>query len=73
MIQIMRFWDAPEDLRKLSDHGGDEEDIIMAPESEQGYFDSVVERVDQWSWGDGTVHKIELDGVPMLVYITAHA
>lgn len=70
MIQVWRYWDAPEALRALSDHGGDEDWIVVVPAT----LDDLV----RWSrW----IAQIDTGGEPQrversngtVVYIGAHA
>ncbi len=82
MITVYSWAEAPEELKALSDHGGDEEHVIVA--TGHGYinevmsmrddFDAVVQVLDRWDLGRGTEHVIEIgDEDSALVYITAHA
>jgi len=62
-IKLWHFADAPEDLRKLSSHGGDEDFIVLVPAG--------VELPD-WTlwWQDTRRHELP-DG--SLVLIGAHS
>ena len=82
MITVYSWAEAPEELKALSDHGGDEEHVIVATglaDIEEimkirHMFDSVIQGLDKWELGIGTVHKIAVqDEAIALVYITAHA
>lgn len=81
MIRVYRFEDAPKEMQALSDHGGDEEHVIIGtghgflPEimKQRDMFDRVVQALDVWDGGTGTEHQSTFMGEPCIVYITAHA
>lgn len=87
MITIYTWAEAPDHYKALSDHGGDEDFVIVAAgnaniEEIMGIrhtFDTVVDRLDIYELGGGTVHTVEKPGSgkhsPLfeLVYIIAHA
>lgn len=68
VMQVWRFDDAPEELRRLSRHGGDEDWVVMVP---AGYEPvTAMNLVERLTVSDSEVH-IQPDG--SAVYITAHA
>ena len=82
MITVYSWDEAPENLKALSDHGGDEEHVIVG--TGHGHlgeimrirdmFDAIVQALDVWDLGRGTVHEIEIaSDYSAIVYITAHA
>jgi len=81
MITVWSWHEAPESLKAFSEHGGDEEHVILATGkfdiercmAERVLFDTVIDRLDVWDFGGGTVHTVDFDGEPALLYITAHA
>lgn len=81
MITVWSWHDAPGDLTRFSDHGGDEEHVILGTgkfslaraAAERELFDTVVDKLDVWDLGGGTTHEITWQGEPALLYITAHA
>lgn len=81
MITVYSWAEAPEELKALSDHGGDEEHVIVATGHADlveimkihHMFEAVIQGLDKWELGIGTVHKINIDEATALVYITAHA
>lgn len=81
MIRVYDFADAPEEMRALSDHGGDEEHVIIGTGRGgivevmrmRGMFDDIVQALDVWELGHGTEHNSTFMGESCIVYITAHA
>lgn len=81
MIAVYSWDEAPEELKALSDHGGDEEQVIVAiglADIEaimkiRDMFVTVVHALDVWNGGCGTEHQSTFKGKPCIVYITAHA
>ena len=81
MIRVYTWDEAPEELKALSDHGGDEEHVIVGsgegllPEimKMREMFDTIVMALDVWSGGSDIEHKTQFEGEPVIVYITAHA
>jgi len=78
-ILVWSFYDAPEELRSLSEHGGDEEWIVAIPV--EGYSEgelqrlewSIAARIDRWDSADGGFCEVEYNGQLHRVYISAHA
>jgi hypothetical protein len=73
VIKVWRFQDAPQRLRKLSRHGGDEDWIILVPKD----FDD--RRIAPWDWwrqtplfGNWFLQEERLPNGD-IVMITAHA
>lgn len=83
MITIHTWKEAPEHYKALSDHGGDEDFVIVGAGRGnldeimeiRAAFDQVIERLDVYDHGEGTIHTIESeDGIDSeLVYIIAHS
>lgn len=67
-ILVWRFYEAPEQYRKLSEHGGDEDWLAFVPDR---YKDEYIGWLEYGSFGvcEITQHPVE-GGV---VYIGAHA
>jgi len=77
-VIIKRFDMSSCSLQLLSDHGGDEDHIIIGErfDADPRYladFMYVVETMDKYDLGSGTVHEAKVDGKPVFVYIIAHA
>ena len=81
MIRVYDFATAPEKMKALSDHGGDEEHVIIgsghgdivAVMRIRRMFDDIVQVLDVWELGRGTEHNSTFMGESCIVYITAHA
>ena len=85
MITIYTWAEAPDRYKALSDHGGDEDFVIVGTGDAdleeimkiRKTFDTVVERLDIYDRGTGTVHVVEGDEMffdaTELVYIIAHS
>jgi hypothetical protein len=76
-ILIWPFYDAPEEMKALSRHGGDEDWVLAMP---LGEYDpdtilsvewGIVDRID--ILGDNEFNELEYDGKLWYVYITSHA
>lgn len=72
-IKVWQFFEAPEDLRKLSEHGGDEDWLVLVPASmaEGDIYWIEMCRVNGYLGCSGTSEHILPDGSK--VYIGAHA
>jgi hypothetical protein len=69
-ISVWRFYDAPEEYRKLSDNGGDEDWLALVP---PGYEDEYIGWLDSgrgFGACEVSMHKLE-NGYT--VYIGAHS
>ena len=77
-VTVYRFEEASADLKALSDHGGDEDYVIVGDvyDHDPRYnsdFLYVVESLDCFDLGSGTVYRVEHEGRPVEVYIIAHS
>ncbi len=68
-IMVWRFEDAPDEFRRLSDHGGDEDWLAYVPESFEGSWIGWMESGTPFGVCDVSEHKV--DGGT--VHIGAHA
>ena len=81
MITIYTWDEAPDYYKALSDHGGDEDLVIVGHGNGKldeiikirHAFDTVVEHLDVYELGDGTVHEFDAGVETHLVYIIAHS
>jgi len=69
LIKIWRFWDAPEEYRKLSNHGGDEDWVAFVPDSLKDEYIGFLE--EGTSFGCCSVSEHSIPGGTIL--IGAHA
>lgn len=77
-VKIYRFETAPSELKALSDHGGDENYVIVGDvyDHDPTYsadFHYVVETMDVYDHGAGTIHRTTHECRPVDVYIIAHS
>lgn len=78
-VTVYRFAEAPSQFKALSDHGGNEDYLIVGQvyDYDPRYnadFLYVVASLDGNNRGNGTIHRTVLqDGQPVDVYITAHS
>lgn len=63
---LWSFYDAPQEYRDLSAHGGDEDYVLFVPYGFQGYIDNIVRAI-------GVCDTSEHPVVGGTVYIGAHA
>lgn len=66
-IQVWRWEDAPEHLKKLSDNGGDEDWVALVP---FGLDESYIPWLEEGHFGNGVQVVETTEGV---VYISSHA
>jgi len=81
MITVYTWDEAADHYKALSDHGGDEDLVIVGAGNGKldeimkirHTFDQVVDRLDIYELGTGTVHNYCDGDENQLVYIIAHA
>lgn len=80
-IKVYAFEDAPQELRHLSEHGGDEDWVVVAEltgdpnqdEDIMAKFDFVIMNLDRYDFGSNEIHRTKLNSVELAVYIIAHS
>jgi len=80
-FKVYAFNDAPEHLRELSEHGGDEDWLLLADltddpnqdEEIMAKFNFLIMSIDHYDFGGNTIHYTRYEGKNHAVYIIAHA
>lgn len=69
-VEVWWYYDTPEELRQFSNHGGDEDYVILATYDNESMGEMIAEKLAICDYNRA---ETDYKGEKMIVFITAHS